>query len=81
MLVKIRRIEIDSGMVLGSFDSEKDSYDTFDRPQIIRNFIHRVIEEIMAPNPHHRCNAACREHVTLVIGSPFQEDLENASPP
>ena len=81
MLVKIKRIEIDSGMVMGSYNPEKDSYDTFDRPQAIKNFLHRVIEDIMAPNANHRCSNACHEPVTLVLGSPFQEDLEAAAPP
>ena len=80
MQVKIKRIEIDSEMVLGSFDNESNSYDTFNRPQAVKNFLYRVIEDIMVPNTLHRCSTACQEYVTLVLGSPFHEDLEAASP-
>ena len=80
MHVKIKRIEVDSAMVIGSFDAERDQYDTLDRPQAIKNFLHRMIEDIMVPNAKHECSMTCREPVTLVIGSPFNEDLQAASP-
>ena len=81
MIVRLRRIDIDNAMVIGSYDPERDSYDIFDRPQAIKNFIHKVIEEIMAPNVNHKCSAACKDPVTLVLGSPFQEDFAAAAPP
>ena len=81
MKLTIKRITTDSGLVLGSYDSERDRYRSVDRPSALMHFIKTVIHDVFRPRADHQCTPACAEVVTLVLGAPHYDDLAASAPP
>ena len=81
MQLKIKRIQTDSGLVLGSYDPDTDRYRSFDRPSALMHFVRVCVNDLFRPRINHQCGPECKEPVTLVLGAPFHPDLTAAAPP
>ena len=79
--LQIKRIQTDSGLVLGSYDPNTDTYRSLDRPCVLTHFVRTCVNDMFRPRSEHLCSPACAEVVTLCFGAPFHDDLISVAPP
>ena len=80
LTLKIKKITTDTGMVLGSYDPDRDTYRTLDRPSALMHFVKAVVHNLVRPRSDHVCNVSCSEIVTVCLGAPHHPDLASAAP-
>ena len=80
MKLRIENIQLDTSMVLGTYDESRQGYVTLDKPRAVLNFVKQVIRDLVRPNPNHECGVGCVTPSTVILGAPFHRNLLAVAP-
>ena len=80
MLIHVKNLSVDAGMVIGTYNSDDDTFATFERPAVALHFLKSVLSDLIQPRSGHSCGPACHETSTLILGSPFHENVSAVAP-
>ena len=80
MKLRVNNVQLDTSMVMGTYCEIKKGFVTLDKPSAVLSFIRQVVQDIVRPNPDHKCGVACRELTTIVLGAPFHKNLMAVAP-
>ena len=80
MRLRVDNIQLDTSQVGGTFSESLNGFITLEKPRVVLQFIRQIVQDLVVPRTGHTCSVSCRELTTLVLGAPFQKDLETVAP-